>query len=398
MKNVRSVANLCKTYHWAFLLYFVFFLADGGMEAGIPFFFTSYGFLEEQYGFFLSCTRILDVCLPLFIVYLSKRWSPLKIYAIFIAIVLAASWVTHYSFHSFAVAFSLMVVYCTRPVFNYSIGNLVNLSIQSETRSQFFAIRDIFLYTGVSLSTFLAARIIAGGAIRSIYLFLSPLLLFSVVLARRFSRSVHHTTQLSKNHASLKKFIKELRQLSRDKFFGVLLLFEIASLLYSVIMQFIPLLMVSRGINPETFLDYSAIFSIISCLGAMVLTTALSGLNARKVFIADFLMDVISLTLFLLPGQDFFLLAGYYISLFKDVLSPISFGYLYSCVEQKYGLHRIPSIFGLLNTYTNLLGVLFPILIGILWEKNMTEIFVASSLFYLALLYLGHSCLPEVNG
>ena len=91
MKNVRSVANLCKTYHWAFLLYFVFFLADGGMEAGIPFFFTSYGLLEEQYGFFLSCTRILDVCLPLFIVYLSKRWSPLKIYAIFIAIVLAAS-------------------------------------------------------------------------------------------------------------------------------------------------------------------------------------------------------------------------------------------------------------------------------------------------------------------
>ena len=70
MKNmVDSFKFILKSYAVILLLYFAFFLANGGMENNIPFVFDSRKMSEASYGIFWSIINVLEVVLPLVIVF-----------------------------------------------------------------------------------------------------------------------------------------------------------------------------------------------------------------------------------------------------------------------------------------------------------------------------------------
>lgn len=150
-------------------MYFSFYLASGGMENNIPFLFEERGMVDSLYGIFLSLLNISEVILPLVIVFLSKKFSPTVVgYFSLIAGIIAAILISIMRFN-LVIFIGLFIVYCIRIVFNFSIGNSINLAIPSKERSEYFAVRDIFLYGAIAISTLISSWIIKVSCIEYSY-------------------------------------------------------------------------------------------------------------------------------------------------------------------------------------------------------------------------------------
>ena len=70
---INSFRYILKTYAVILLLYFAFFLANGGMENNIPFVFDARKMSGASYGIFWSIVNVLEVILPLVIVFLNQK-------------------------------------------------------------------------------------------------------------------------------------------------------------------------------------------------------------------------------------------------------------------------------------------------------------------------------------
>lgn len=78
MKKIfYSFKQIFRNYFLILLVYFFFYISSGGMENNIPFLFEK-RIGNSLYGIFLSLLSIMDVVLPLLIVYFSKKFTPLQ--------------------------------------------------------------------------------------------------------------------------------------------------------------------------------------------------------------------------------------------------------------------------------------------------------------------------------
>ena len=201
----------------------------------------------------------------------------------------------------------LLVIYCTRPIFNYSIGNSVNLSIPSKERSEYFAVRDVFLYGGIAISTFLSSYIIQKVGMDFLYGILSVGFVITIFLSIKIGRKGNIKQEIQEK-ILLKDYLNELKIIIKNKFYWVLLLFEIASVVYAIVLKFIPLLALQRKVELSSFLNYTAVFTIINCIGSFILAYVAKGAQRKKIYLFDVGFDIISVCLFLVTGSvNFFL-------------------------------------------------------------------------------------------
>ena len=89
----------------------------------------------------------------------------------------------------------------------------------------------------------------------------------------------------------------------------------------------------------------------------------------KWVYLFDVGFDIVSVALFLIPTGNFWFMTGYCISLLKDMFAPVSFGYLYDCVEVCQGDKNAPVVLGVIESFSNMLNIMFPLVIGALWMQ-----------------------------
>lgn len=78
---------------------------------------------------------------------------------------------------------------------------------------------------------------------------------------------------------------------------------------------------------------------------------------------------------------------GYGIALLKDMLAPISFSYVYDCLEKDDNRKIAPVKIGLLNTISNCLAIACPSIIGIAWKNYFnTILFLSGIILIIAVL------------
>lgn len=177
----------------------------------------------------------------------------------------------------------------------------------------------------------------------------------------------------------------------------VFLFVEIASGVYSIALRFIPLLALGKGVEISVFLRYTALFTVINCIGSLIIAYSAKRADRKWVYLFDVGFDIVSICLFLVPNGKVWFLVGYCISLLKDMFSPISFGYLYDCIEHNEGEKNAPTVLGVLDSISNIVSIFIPILIGAFWNKYFNGILGISMVLLILAVTSGILILPVNN-
>ena len=390
---VDSFKFILKSYAVILLLYFAFFLANGGMENNIPFVFDSRKMSEASYGIFWSIINVLEVVLPLVIVFFNQKFSPAVIHVIFIALAVVSCFVISFAGNNRFVFTALLMIYLVRIVFNFSVGNEINLAVPSEKRSEYFAVRDIFLYGAIAASTYASGKIIEYIKIEYIYVILS----IGFVIAGICTFRVRHIVSREKGteeKLKLSDYLRQMKSIIKNRIFLALLVIQIASVVYSVTLKFVPLLAVDKGISIAGFLKYTSLFTIINCVGSLILAYGVKGDNKKAVYIFDIAFDIVSALFFVISKNPLVFLIGYGISLLKDMFAPVSFGYMYHCIEKLGKPEDAPVVLGLLTTISNVANICIPIVVGIYWKQCFVPILFLSAGCLFAAVLVGAWILP----
>lgn len=390
---VDSFKFILKSYAVILLLYFAFFLANGGMENNIPFVFDSRKMSEASYGIFWSIINVLEVVLPLVIVLFNQKFSPAVIHVIFIALAVVSCFVISFAGNNRFVFTALLMIYLVRIVFNFSVGNEINLAVPSEKRSEYFAVRDIFLYGAIAASTYASGKIIEYIKIEYIYVILS----IGFVIAGICTFRVRHIVSREKGteeKLKLSDYLRQMKSIIKNRIFLALLVIQIASVVYSVTLKFVPLLAVDKGISIAVFLKYTSLFTIINCVGSLILAYGVKGDNKKAVYIFDIAFDIVSALFFVISKNPLVFLIGYGISLLKDMFAPVSFGYMYHCIEKLGKPEDAPVVLGLLTTISNVANICIPIVVGIYWKQCFVPILFLSAGCLFAAVLVGAWILP----
>jgi len=390
---VDSFKFILKSYAVILLLYFAFFLANGGMENNIPFVFDSRKMSEASYGIFWSIINVLEVVLPLVIVFFNQKFSPAVIHVIFIALAVVSCFVISFAGNNRFVFTALLMIYLVRIVFNFSVGNEINLAVPSEKRSEYFAVRDIFLYGAIAASTYASGKIIEYIKIEYIYVILS----IGFVIAGICTFRVRHIVSREKGteeKLKLSDYLRQMKSIIKNRIFLALLVIQIASVVYSVTLKFVPLLAVDKGISIAVFLKYTSLFTIINCVGSLILAYGVKGDNKKAVYIFDIAFDIVSALFFVISKNPLVFLIGYGISLLKDMFAPVSFGYMYHCIEKLGKPEDAPVVLGLLTTISNVANICIPIVVGIYWKQCFVPILFLSAGCLFAAVLVGAWILP----
>ena len=72
----------------------------------------------------------------------------------------------------------------------------------------------------------------------------------------------------------------------------------------------------------------------------------------------------------------------------------MSFGYLYDCVEVCQGDKNAPVVLGGIESFSNMLNIMFPLVIGALWMKFFNGILVGCSVLLALVVAMGAVVFP----
>lgn len=389
-KLFSSFKPIFRNYFLILLVYFFFYISSGGMENNIPFLFEK-RIGNSLYGIFLSLLSIMDVVLPLLIVYFSKKFTPLAVGGLSLLLGAGAAVGISLTENKAVIFAGLFLIYCVRIMFNYSAGNSFNLAVPSEERTGYFALRDIFLYGAIAISTWLSGWLIGKWNMEAAYGFLSVGFLIALVFTWNGRKWIQREEE---ERIHLKEYIEQIGNVIRDPVVRMFLLTEIATGVYGTILRFIPLLAIAREIEISVFLKYTAVFTVINCICSLFLTLITDRLDKKWVYLFDVGFDILSVALFLIPTGNFWFMAGYCISLLKDMFAPVSFGYLYDCVEVCQGDKNAPVVLGVIESFSNMLNIMFPLVIGALWMKFFNGILVGCSVLLALVVAMGAVVFP----
>ena len=102
----------------------------------------------------------------------------------------------------------------------------------------------------------------------------------------------------------LSDYLRQMKSIIKNRIFLALLVIQIASVVYSVTLKFVPLLAVDKGISIAVFLKYTSLFTIINCVGSLILAYGVKGDNKKAVYIFDIAFDIVSALFFVISKNQ----------------------------------------------------------------------------------------------
>lgn len=80
------------------------------------------------------------------------------------------------------------------------------------------------------------------------------------------------------------------------------------------------------------------------------------------------------------------------------MFAPVSFAYLYDCIDDKRSEGTAPITLGLLSTISNVVSILIPLVVGIYWNQYFHMILTASIICLTLAIFVGIRILPTEAG
>ncbi|HNV43163.1 MAG TPA: MFS transporter [Exilispira sp.] len=394
--SYKKVIN--KKFFIIYFIYFSFFLANGPLETSIPLLFEHYGFHGNIYGAFLSTNSIINIILPSFIAYMAHRFSSMLFGMIamligFFGAILAGCLPSCI----YTVYPACLMIMISRTVFNYSYGNAINYSIESDSRGKYFAIRDLFLFGSISIGMFLGSIITSKTNVSVLFFGFSFIFFIPMFFIKRTDKNIakvqiKEETISRQSNGDDKKDKNQFLSVIKNKYFWGFLLVGFGSTIYTTSLFFLPLLGTSIGISVPKILSMFGAITLVNSIVAILIGNVSDFINRKWLFVFDNAFDIIPALIFAFTTNTYLFIAGIVCTMIKDAFAPSSFAYLYDCFQDKKGI----VVQGFLSSIDNALSFVAPLLIGILWNISKKWVFLLGASGCLFSSIIAIITLPDV--
>lgn len=373
-----------------YIIYFIFFFVNGAIEKAFPLYLTEFGISGKLYGSIFSIISASQIFLPYIVGNLSEKLNPSKI-TIFSIIVTILSYVFLLNNSNLYILILLgILTYSVRVIFNYSLGNNILINVKSENRSQYISIRDMFLFSGMSLGIFIYSQLNKYKSIAYTSKYWSYLYILVIIYIIIYF--LNDIKLFDKKEKGLNKSVFNIFSVLKNKVVSSYIIINIILNFSDACQKFIPVLAISIGVESDIFLRYSSIFILLNSIIAYFLSEKLENKNRKKIFVIDIFMDLVPYLLFALTNNKYIFIFGMFILQMKDVLLPISFSYTLDLFDEGTEL----KVLGFSSTVSNLVNIVAPIIIGFTWDIYSGKIFIIGAIFVLISGIIAIRTMPEL--
>lgn len=357
----------------------LFFMVDGPVQNMLPVLLEEKGQPARYYGYLLALINACCVVVPGLAGILSVKFSAYRVAAVAMTAAIVTGCMACGVNQAYLLVAVLTVLACARTGFNYSLGNDINYEIADEHRGKYFAVRDLFLYGGISLGLFLGGQLVKIVRVNGMYaaaglLYVLPLIMIFVVWRECGARKDEQETDSA---ADAEDETKErvswsvFRRIAGDKKFWSYMIVKFFANIYGVAMEYLPLYALTIGISVTNVMSIFSFMTLFNAVGALFVSH-LGDLKGRKWFyVFDIGFDALPAIIFLMSHNVIIFVIGIILSMVKDVFASVSFAYFYDVFDD----HNGTIILGIVESFSSAVGIIMPVAIGWVWEFSPQLVF-----------------------
>lgn len=368
-----------RKYVKIYLLYMLFFMVDGPVQDMLPVLMEEKGQPARYYSYLLALVNACCVVIPGLVSIISVKSSAYRVAVITMLIAIVTGCMAGDVNQAVLLIGVLVLLACVRTSFNYSLGNDINYEVADEHRGKYFAVRDLFLYGGISLGLFLGGQIARVFDVSAMYriggvLYILPLIMILLVRAEcknRTGQDGKTTDSDDEEKGETKTSWKSFRKIAKDKKFWTYMTVKLFSNVYAVAMGYLPLYALTIGISVSHVMSIFSFMTLFNAIGALFVSH-LGDLKGRKWFyVFDIGFDVLPAMIFLLSRNVTVFVIGIILSMVKDIFASVSFAYFYDVFDD----HNGTIILGIVESFSSAIGIVMPVVIGWVWECSPQLVF-----------------------
>lgn len=368
-----------KKYIKIYLLYMFFFMVDGPVQNMLPVLLEEKGQPARYYGYLLALINACCVVVPGLAGILAVKFSAYRVAAVSMIAAIVTGCMAYGVNRAYLLVAVLVVLACVRTGFNYSLGNDINYEIAEEHRGKYFAVRDLFLYGGISLGLFLGGQLVKIVNVSGMYvaagvLYILPLIMIFVVqreCSAGKDRQKSDCAVDAENETQERVSWNVFRRIASDKKFWTYMIVKFFANIYGVAMEYLPLYALTIGISVSNVMSIFSFMTLFNAVGALFVSH-MGDLKGRKWFyVFDIGFDALPAMIFLLSHNVIIFVIGIVLSMVKDVFASVSFAYFYDVFDD----HNGTIILGIVESFSSAVGIIMPVVIGWVWEFSPQLVF-----------------------
>ena len=366
-----------KKYVKIYLLYMLFFMVDGPVQNMLPVLLEEKGQPARYYGYLLALINACCVVVPGLVSILSVKYNAYRGAAAAMIAAIVTGCMAFGVNQTYLLVAVLVVLACARTGFNYSLGNDINYEIEDEHRGKYFAVRDLFLYGGISLGLFLGGLFVKHTGVSGMYaaagvLYVLPLVMLLIVRQEcGAGKEGQKTDSDAEEEAEERVSWSVFRRIAGDKKFWSYMIVKFFANIYGVAMEYLPLYALTIGISVSNVMSIFSFMTLFNAVGALFVSH-MGDLKGRKWFyVFDIGFDALPAMIFLLSQNVPLFVFGIILSMVKDVFASVSFAYFYDVFDD----HNGTIILGIVESFSSAVGIIMPVVIGWVWEVSPQLVF-----------------------
>lgn len=355
----------------------LFFMVDGPVQNMLPVLLEEKGQPARYYGYLLALINACCVVVPGLVSILSVKYSAYRVAAVAMIAAIVTGCMACGINQVYLLVAVLVVLACARTGFNYSLGNDINYEIEEEHRGKYFAVRDLFLYGGISLGLFLGGQLVRISNVSNMYavagvLYILPLVMIFVVCREcGAGKNGRNEDSIADDESPERVSWSVFRTIAGDKKFWSYMIVKFFANIYGVAMEYLPLYALTIGISVSNVMSIFSFMTLFNAVGALFVSH-LGDLKGRKWFyVFDIGFDALPAMIFLLSHNVPVFVIGIILSMVKDVFASVSFAYFYDVFEDRNGT----IILGIVESFSSAVGIIMPVVIGWVWEFSPKLVF-----------------------
>lgn len=192
-----------------FLVYFLFFFINGALESFYPMYLEKLKFTGKEIGFAFTVIYFSEIFLPTLTSTLTNKFKAKKVVTTGLLIILTYSLIIYNQKYLLGVVVLGIIIHMARPIFNFSLGNDILVSVDSEERGKYLSIRDLFLFGGMSIGIFAFSILVKNNGLRFSFNIWNLLYIVLILYIVKHFQQIKHNEEIEEDSGKLKSVIKE---------------------------------------------------------------------------------------------------------------------------------------------------------------------------------------------
>lgn len=336
---------------------------------------------SRYYGYFLTLTTLLEIVLPTIATMLSNKIGARNTTILYFGIAVISALFLLLTENRILSILIFLMICSSRTIFNFSAGNEIIFQVHDDEKGKFFAVRDLFLYSGIALSMFAAGIAAKFLKVKYVVVIFSIILILPVIELTIFNHVLEirkRNNVTAKDGNFLAGQLKLIKKLFAHKEFIMFLLIGMLTSVYSCCKAFLPFLAGRIGLNYQEILTLFAGVTIVNVIVSLFLGGFSDRRDKKLLYLLDIGSDFIPVIIYAFTSNVYLFYAAVLLSSLKDIFAPTTFAYKYE-IFGKFEEELSRAAVAMLESLTNLICFIMPTVIGILWVHIGSGIFAIAA-------------------